>query len=117
MNGITYGWLFRLANMSRQPYTQLVEYEKNNTANIIHFELQGGPSRQTMYVTALYYTMTCMTSVGFGNVAAETDNEKIFSICMMIVAGMCAYLPIPYHICCRTVDNIFTLNGQNPRVF
>ena len=40
-----------------------------------------------MYVTALYYTMTCMTSVGFGNVAAETDNEKIFSICMMIVAG------------------------------
>ena len=40
-----------------------------------------------MYVTALYYTMTCMTSVGFGNIAAETDNEKIFSICMMIVAG------------------------------
>ena len=39
------------------------------------------------YVTALYYTMTCMTSVGFGNIAAETDNEKIFSICMMIVAG------------------------------
>jgi len=50
-------------------------------------DLQGGPSRKTMYVTALYYTMTCMTSVGFGNVAAETDNEKIFSICMMIVAG------------------------------
>lgn len=30
-----------------------------------------------MYVTSLYYTMTCMTSVGFGNVAAETDNEKV----------------------------------------
>jgi len=28
-----------------------------------------------------------MTSVGFGNIAAETDNEKIFSIGMMIVAG------------------------------
>ena len=39
-----------------------------------------------MYVTALYYTMTCMTSVGFGNIASETDNEKIFSILMMIVA-------------------------------
>ena len=49
--------------------------------------LQGGPSRKSMYVTALYYTMTCMTSVGFGNVASETDNEKIFSILMMIVAG------------------------------
>lgn len=28
-----------------------------------------------------------MTSVGFGNVAAETDNERIFTICMMIIAG------------------------------
>ena len=28
-----------------------------------------------------------ITSVGFGNVASETDNEKIFSILMMIVAG------------------------------
>ncbi len=33
--------------------------------------------------------MTCMTSVGFGNVAADTDNEKIFTICMMIIAGKC----------------------------
>ena len=49
--------------------------------------LVGGPSRKTMYVTSLYFTMTCMTSVGFGNVAAETDNEKIFTICMMIIAG------------------------------
>lgn len=40
-----------------------------------------------MYVTALYFTMTCMTSVGFGNVAAETDNERVFTICMMIIAG------------------------------
>lgn len=57
-------------------------------------DLQGGPSRKTMYVTALYYTMTCMTSVGFGNVAAETDNEKIFSICMMIVAGLKFFCPM-----------------------
>ena len=49
--------------------------------------LVGGPSRKTMYVTSLYFTMTCMTSVGFGNVAAETDNEKIFTVCMMIIAG------------------------------
>lgn len=31
--------------------------------------------------------MTCMTSVGFGNVAPETDNEKVFTICMMIIGG------------------------------
>ena len=28
-----------------------------------------------------------MTSVGFGNVASETDNEKIFSIFMMVISG------------------------------
>lgn len=25
--------------------------------------------------------------MGFGNVAAETDNERVFTICMMIIAG------------------------------
>ena len=38
-----------------------------------------------------------MTSVGFGNVAAETDNEKIFSICMMIV-GALIYATIFGHV-------------------
>ena len=72
--------------MNKQPYTQRIVYARDNVT-IAHVELLDGPERKTMYVTALYYTMTCMTSVGFGNVAAETDNEKIFSICMMIVAG------------------------------
>ena len=49
------------------------------------------------HIPALYYTMTCMTSVGFGNVAAETDNEKIFSICMMIV-GALIYATIFGHV-------------------
>lgn len=48
---------------------------------------KGGPTKTSCYVTALYYTMTCMTSVGFGNVASETDNEKIFSIFMMVISG------------------------------
>ena len=86
INGLEYGWLFRLARISKTPYTQLVLFKEDNRT-ITKIELRDGPSRKTMYVTALYYTMTCMTSVGFGNIAAETDNEKIFSICMMIVAG------------------------------
>ena len=86
INGLEYGWLYTLARISKQPYTQLVLFKEDNRT-ITKIELRDGPSRKTMYVTALYYTMTCMTSVGFGNIAAETDNEKIFSICMMIVAG------------------------------
>lgn len=91
INGIEYGWLYSLARISKQPYTQLVLFKADNRT-ITKIELRDGPSRKTMYVTALYYTMTCMTSVGFGNIAAETDNEKIFSICMMIVAGIATYI-------------------------
>ncbi|XP_050451838.1 potassium voltage-gated channel protein eag isoform X4 [Cataglyphis hispanica] len=80
--GVQYSWLWKLANVTQSPYSYL--WTNASTAP----ELIAGPSRRTMYVTALYFTMTCMTSVGFGNVAAETDNEKIFTICMMIIAAL-----------------------------
>ncbi|KAK0158298.1 hypothetical protein PV328_009318 [Microctonus aethiopoides] len=80
--GVQYSWLWKLANVTQSPYS----YLWTNASTIP--ELVAGPSRRTMYVTALYFTMTCMTSVGFGNVAAETDNEKIFTICMMIIAAL-----------------------------
>ncbi|XP_011692651.1 PREDICTED: potassium voltage-gated channel protein eag isoform X2 [Wasmannia auropunctata] len=81
-SGLQYSWLWKLANVTQSPYSYL--WTNASTAP----ELVAGPSRRTMYVTALYFTMTCMTSVGFGNVAAETDNEKIFTICMMIIAAL-----------------------------
>lgn len=37
---------------------------------------------------ALYYTMSCMSTVGFGNIASNTDNEKIFGVCMMIISAL-----------------------------
>lgn len=80
-SGLQYSWLWKLANVTQSPYT----YIWTNASTLP--ELVAGPSRRTTYVTALYFTMTCMTSVGFGNVAAETDNEKMFTICMMIIAG------------------------------
>lgn len=46
-------------------------------------------SFQSRYVTALYFTFTSLTSVGFGNVAPNTDAEKIFTICVMLVG--CEY--------------------------
>ncbi|KAL5275143.1 KCNH5 family protein [Megaselia abdita] len=83
-NGVQYSWLWKLANVTQSPYS----YVWTNESGSMETELINGPSRKTMYVTALYFTMTCMTSVGFGNVAAETDNEKVFTICMMIIAAL-----------------------------
>ncbi|KAG5678050.1 hypothetical protein PVAND_007754 [Polypedilum vanderplanki] len=69
-----YGWLDALADATHQPYYP------NNTG--------GGPSIKSRYVTALYFTFTSLTSVGFGNVAPNTDAEKIFTICVMLVGSL-----------------------------
>lgn len=39
------------------------------------------------YIASLYFTLSSLTSVGFGNVCANTDAEKIFSICIMLIGG------------------------------
>ena len=46
--------------MNKQPYTQRLVYAPDNET-LLTVELLDGPERKTMYVTALYYTMTCMT--------------------------------------------------------
>ncbi|XP_076360745.1 voltage-gated inwardly rectifying potassium channel KCNH6-like isoform X2 [Tachypleus tridentatus] len=66
------GWLDHLANTTLQFY--------NNS--------YGGPSIKAKYVTALYFTITSLTSVGFGNVAPNTNTEKIFSILVMLIGSL-----------------------------
>lgn len=58
-------------------------YYSNSTGNA---ELMGGPDQFSAYITALYFTLSCMTSVGFGNISANTDVEKVFT-CIMMVGG------------------------------
>lgn len=42
----------------------------------------------TTYITALYFTTSSLTSVGFGNVAANTNAEKVFSILTMLIGAL-----------------------------
>ncbi|XP_050719629.1 potassium voltage-gated channel unc-103-like isoform X22 [Eriocheir sinensis] len=67
------GWLDHLANATRQ------YYYSNST---------GGPTLRAKYVTALYFTFSSLTSVGFGNVAPNTDVEKIFTILVMLIGSL-----------------------------
>ena len=32
--------------------------------------------------------MSCMSTVGFGNIASNTTNEKLFGVCMMIISAL-----------------------------
>ena len=54
---------------------------------------------QSRYSTALYFCFTGLVSVGFGNVAPNTDNEMLFSIVLML--GGCK--------CIQTVQSLLTV--------
>ncbi|XP_072330327.1 voltage-gated inwardly rectifying potassium channel KCNH7-like isoform X3 [Scyliorhinus torazame] len=51
-------------------------------------DTSSGPSIKDKYVTALYFTFSSLTSVGFGNVSPNTNSEKIFSICVMLIGSL-----------------------------
>ena len=40
------------------------------------------------YTTSLYFTLSSLTSVGFGNVSANTNNEKVFSVLVMLIGAL-----------------------------
>ncbi|XP_017213999.1 voltage-gated delayed rectifier potassium channel KCNH4 isoform X2 [Danio rerio] len=67
------GWLHELGKRLDKPYM-------NSTF--------GGPSVRSAYIASLYFTLSSLTSVGFGNVCANTDAEKIFSVCTMLIGAL-----------------------------
>uniref|UniRef100_A0A8C6SFV0 Potassium voltage-gated channel subfamily H member 5 n=1 Tax=Neogobius melanostomus TaxID=47308 RepID=A0A8C6SFV0_9GOBI len=80
-NGIKKGcWLYQLALDIGAPY----RFNATGTGR-----WEGGPNKYTLYVSSLYFTMTSLTTIGFGNIAPITDGEKIFSVAMMMVG--CKY--------------------------
>ncbi|ROL50945.1 Potassium voltage-gated channel subfamily H member 5 [Anabarilius grahami] len=76
----TDSWLYQLAISIGTPY----RYNASGSG-----QWEGGPSKHTLYISSLYFTMTSLTTIGFGNIAPTTDGEKIFSVAMMMVG--CKY--------------------------
>ncbi|XP_034016972.1 potassium voltage-gated channel subfamily H member 8 [Thalassophryne amazonica] len=72
------GWLHELGKRLESPYFAIGGV--NSTSN--------GPSIRSVYIASLYFTLSSLTSVGFGNVSANTDAEKIFSICVMLIGAL-----------------------------
>ncbi|XP_060727673.1 potassium voltage-gated channel subfamily H member 5 isoform X2 [Tachysurus vachellii] len=71
----TDSWLYQLAATTGSPY----RYNVSGSG-----QWEGGPGKHTLYITSLYFTMTSLTTIGFGNIAPTTDGEKIFSVAMMM---------------------------------
>ncbi|XP_072298809.1 potassium voltage-gated channel subfamily H member 6a [Eucyclogobius newberryi] len=74
VSGMRIGWLDNLAEQIGKQYNDS--------------DMASGPSIKDKYVTALYFTFSSLTSVGFGNVSPNTNPEKIFSICVMLIGSL-----------------------------
>ncbi|NXU79078.1 KCNH1 protein, partial [Oreotrochilus melanogaster] len=72
-------WLYQLGVSIGTPY-------RFNASGFGKWE--GGPSKDSVYISSLYFTMTSLTSVGFGNIAPTTDGEKIFAVAMMMIGSL-----------------------------
>uniref|UniRef100_A0AAY5EEM5 Potassium voltage-gated channel, subfamily H (eag-related), member 1a n=1 Tax=Electrophorus electricus TaxID=8005 RepID=A0AAY5EEM5_ELEEL len=72
-------WLYLLGEAAGTPY-------RFNASGMGRWE--GGPSKDSVYITSLYFTMTSLTSIGFGNIAPTTDGEKIFAVAMMMIGSL-----------------------------
>ncbi|KAG5679270.1 hypothetical protein PVAND_008850 [Polypedilum vanderplanki] len=62
------GWINSLAERFKVPVSNITQGEA--------------------YITALYFTFSSLTSVGFGNVSANTSYEKIFCVIMMLIGAL-----------------------------
>ncbi|XP_063803329.1 potassium voltage-gated channel subfamily H member 5 isoform X2 [Pseudophryne corroboree] len=72
-------WLYQLGLSIGTPY----RYNASGSG-----QWEGGPSKDSLYISSLYFTMTSLTTIGFGNIAPTTDGEKIFSVAMMMVGSL-----------------------------
>ncbi|KAJ8002190.1 hypothetical protein DPEC_G00177250 [Dallia pectoralis] len=72
-------WLYILSESAGTPY-------RFNASGSGRWE--GGPSKDSVYITSLYFTMTSLTSIGFGNIAPTTDGEKLFAVAMMMIGSL-----------------------------
>ncbi|XP_054981738.1 potassium voltage-gated channel subfamily H member 3 isoform X1 [Sorex araneus] len=93
------GWLQELGRRLETPYYLVGQSSAtgngsgqsancSSEANGTGLALLGGPSLRSAYITSLYFALSSLTSVGFGNVSANTDTEKIFSICTMLIGAL-----------------------------
>jgi len=77
----------------------------------------------TRYVTALYWSITTLTTTGYGDLHAENPREMLFDICYMLFnLGLTAYLignmtNLVVHGTSRTQNFVcFSTYWQNPLI-
>jgi len=50
-------------------------------------DLEGGPSELQRYLAAMYWAMTTLSTVGYGDITPKTDAERAYAMMAMMVGG------------------------------
>ena len=79
-HGEDVSWILHLSKIIQEPYQFLNSSEK--------VEIHGGPDETEYYMSAIYFTLSSLTSIGFGNIAANTNKEKTFSCVVMFFGAL-----------------------------
>ena len=79
------GWVRAMSDQTMQPLL------------IINGTIVESPTLASLYMSSLYFSLTSLTSIGFGNIAPNTTAEKIFSCVTMIFGGRCNVLCIAFN--------------------
>ncbi|KAF8563451.1 hypothetical protein P879_08402 [Paragonimus westermani] len=75
----------RLVHLAKTRMETVVEEEATLKGSV---PLRNSVDKWSAYVTALYFSLSLLTTVGFGNVAAFTEAEKLLSICCMLIGAL-----------------------------
>ncbi len=87
--GLRITWLDELARTSGQAYNCSLMLNSNETltTKIDPKSCFGGPNLRSKYITALYFTFSSLTSVGFGNVRLIKYKFEFFFFSLLIYLG------------------------------
>ena len=69
---------------------------------------------QSRYCTALYFCFTGLISVGFGNVAPNTDAEKLYTIAVMMLGCKLCVTKVSPHLTCHFMYQSHNCLSSNP---
>ena len=76
-----HGWLNIYSVVVNKPF----EFD-NDTGIVVRGT---GPHHYELYVSALYYTLSSLTTCGFGNISPNTICEKVFGCITMLLGCKC----------------------------